>query len=170
MRRNGIDLTRVRDPPTSPHRLLQSRVARIATTASSVATGLSCEDRFSRNQSMTTRWSPPSGGTGGGDRAYVLSWTRTTPGGWFPRSGHRRLRWLCSCPYMPSTYCLCSSRQVWLDICPDRPIRGQNLYKNNVSTNVRYVSSIEFGGRVFQIGVQIGKHVNYDANDWEGWE
>ena len=28
--------------------------------------------------------------------------------------------------------------------------------------------SLEEGG--FQIGVQIGKHLNYDANDWEGWE
>ena len=38
-----IDLTRVRDPPTGPHRLWLSRLVRIATTAHSAATGLSAK-------------------------------------------------------------------------------------------------------------------------------
>ena len=34
-----------------------------------------------------------------------------------------------------------------------------NLYKEHASTDVRYVSSIEFEGRGIGIGVQIGKHL-----------
>ena len=44
-----------------------------------------------------------------------------------------------------------------------------NLYKENASTTSRYTSNVEFEGRGIGIGVQIGKHLNYDANDWEGW-
>ena len=54
----GIDLTRVHELPTDPHRLWLSRLVRIATTALSAAIGLYCEDRFSRNQNKTTHWSP----------------------------------------------------------------------------------------------------------------
>ena len=70
----GIDLTRVHELPTDPHRLWLSRLVRIATTALSAAIGLYCEDRFSRNQNKTTHWSPASrGGVGWGGVACDLS-------------------------------------------------------------------------------------------------
>ena len=70
----GIDLTRVHEVPTGPHRLWLSRLVCIATTASSAATGLSCEVRFSRNQNKTTHWSSAtSGGVGWGGVACALS-------------------------------------------------------------------------------------------------
>ena len=88
-----IDLTRVRDPPTGPHRLWLSRLVRAATTALSAATGLYCEDRISRNQNKTTHWSPASlGGVGWGGVACDLSQTRTMSGGFRPRRGHRWCR------------------------------------------------------------------------------
>ena len=51
-----------------------------------------------------------------------------------------------------------------------------NLYKENASTTSRYLSSVELGSTemklkrgVFKLGY-FGKHLNYDVNDWEGWE
>ena len=70
----GIDLTRVHELPTDPHRLWLSRLVRIAASALYAAIGLYCEDRFSRNQNKTTQWSPASrGGVGWGGVACDLS-------------------------------------------------------------------------------------------------
>ena len=69
-----IDLTRVHAVLTGPYRLWLSRLVRIATTASAAATGSFCEPRFSRNQNMTTQWSPATcGGVGWGGVACDLS-------------------------------------------------------------------------------------------------
>ena len=70
----GIDLTRVHELPTDPHRLWLSRLVRNAASAPYAAIGLCCEDRFSRNQNKTTQWSPATlGGVGWGGVACVLS-------------------------------------------------------------------------------------------------
>ena len=48
-----------------------------------------------------------------------------------------------------------------------------NLYKENASTDVWYVSSVELGSAEMKLNMGIlklgyfGKHLNYDAKDWK---